>query len=268
MAQAVGRSHQGSHRAVSRKSIGGCSKATPAIRILVVSDNPVRSAGRFGRRSLSEMPKLIGRIEGARLRQRIADSLGSIASRTPDRERFSAWLADGRATFAIGRAWQGTRRARYEAPGFWAECAQRPTTILARGGTTGQADRMARLHTVDGPVKSGPDRRGDRLSGARHWSLAFVFLNGVIRRLAVLRENARRFAEGKALAPPLSGSDEIAEVDRAFHEMATSLDQQKQENEMFVYSVSHDLRSPLINLQGFSEELSLSYRELARSVAA
>ena len=51
-------------------------------------------------------------------------------------------------------------------------------------------------------------------------------------------------------------------MDRAFHDMATSLDQQKQENEMFVYSVSHDLRSPLINLQGFSEELSLSYREL------
>ena len=51
-------------------------------------------------------------------------------------------------------------------------------------------------------------------------------------------------------------------MDRAFHDMATSLDQQKQENEMFVYSVSHDLRSPLINLQGFSEELSLSYRDL------
>jgi signal transduction histidine kinase len=94
--------------------------------------------------------------------------------------------------------------------------------------------------------------------------LGFIFLDGVIKRLAILRENARRFGDGRALAPALTGQDEIAEVDRAFHEMASSLDQQKQENEMFVYSVSHDLRSPLINLQGFSEELSLSYRDLER----
>jgi signal transduction histidine kinase len=92
--------------------------------------------------------------------------------------------------------------------------------------------------------------------------LFLAFLNGVVRRLAILRDNARRVAEGKAPMPPLAGADEIAEVDHAFHEMATSLNQQKQENEMFVYSVSHDLRSPLINLQGFSEELSLSCREL------
>ncbi len=94
--------------------------------------------------------------------------------------------------------------------------------------------------------------------------LGFIFLDGVIKRLAVLRDNARRFGEGKGLSPRSWRDDEIAEVDRAFHEMATNLDQQKQENEMFVYSVSHDLRSPLINLQGFSEELSLSYRDLER----
>ena len=92
--------------------------------------------------------------------------------------------------------------------------------------------------------------------------LALLFLQGIIQRLAVLRENARRFAEGKPLNPPLAGRDEITEVDRAFHDMADNLGQQKQENEMFVYSVSHDLRSPLVNLQGFSEELSLSCRDL------
>ena len=92
--------------------------------------------------------------------------------------------------------------------------------------------------------------------------LALLFLQGIIQRLAVLRDNARRFAEGKPLNPPLSGRDEITEVDRAFHDMADNLGQQKQENEMFVYSVSHDLRSPLVNLQGFSEELSLSCRDL------
>jgi signal transduction histidine kinase len=92
--------------------------------------------------------------------------------------------------------------------------------------------------------------------------LALLFLQGIIRRLAVLRDNARRFAEGKPLNPALYGRDEITEVDRAFHDMADNLGQQKQENEMFVYSVSHDLRSPLVNLQGFSEELSLSCGDL------
>lgn len=35
-----------------------------------------------------------------------------------------------------------------------------------------------------------------------------------------------------------------------------------EENDMFVYSVSHDLRSPLVNLQGFSQELTSTVDEL------
>ena len=91
-----------------------------------------------------------------------------------------------------------------------------------------------------------------------------VFFDGVVKRLQVLTDNSRRLAAGRALNPPLSGGDELALLDRAFRETAASLGEQKQENEMFVYSVSHDLRSPLINLQGFSEELRLASHELEK----
>lgn len=45
------------------------------------------------------------------------------------------------------------------------------------------------------------------------------------------------------------------------------LTQKTEENEMFVYSVSHDLRSPLVNLEGFSEELQLATRDLGKILA-
>lgn len=113
--------------------------------------------------------------------------------------------------------------------------------------------------------------------------VAVLFARNISGRIAVLTENSRRLASGRELTPPIGGGDEVALLDRVFHEMAGTLagaarrerthadqigrraeelsslnDQLREkaeENEMFVYSVSHDLRSPLVNLQGFSKEL-------------
>jgi CHASE3 domain sensor protein len=130
---------------------------------------------------------------------------------------------------------------------------------------------------------------GAVLSVASSAGMAYVFSRRISGRLATLADNAGRLAQGQALTAPLGGSDEIAQLDRAFHATAAErlrteaaigqlnadlenrinertadlteanreLALKNQENEMFVYSVSHDLRSPLVNLEGFSKELGL-----------
>jgi two-component system, sensor histidine kinase and response regulator len=55
--------------------------------------------------------------------------------------------------------------------------------------------------------------------------LTLLFSGGISRRLQRLRDNAISLAAGKELAPPLAGHDEIADLDRVFHEMAESLDE-------------------------------------------
>ncbi len=123
------------------------------------------------------------------------------------------------------------------------------------------------------------------------WAIAALgFASNIGRRLAALTANAERLGRAQSLGAPLGGGDEIAALDavlhqtsarlvEAEHEQATlqasleerareltaaneSLRQQKQDNDMFIYSVSHDLRSPLVNLQGFSRELQVSCEEL------
>jgi signal transduction histidine kinase len=124
---------------------------------------------------------------------------------------------------------------------------------------------------------------------------AVVFARSIGRRLEVLTGNAERLGSGRPLAAPVSGNDEIAALDAVLHQTGSrlreadseqaslktrlqararelagvneELRQETQDNEMFIYSVSHDLRSPLVNLQGFSKELQVSCDELGGIVS-
>jgi signal transduction histidine kinase len=119
-----------------------------------------------------------------------------------------------------------------------------------------------------------------------------LFAKNVSSRLEVVTANARRLAENAPPAAPVGGNDEIAELDRTLHATAfrlagaaaaegsfreelerraaelarvnEDLRDKTQEIETFVYSVSHDLRSPLVNLQGFSRELQRSCADLRK----
>lgn len=123
---------------------------------------------------------------------------------------------------------------------------------------------------------------------------SLAFTRSIAARVNVLISNARRLSEGQPLAARVGGSDEICLLDDALHrsserlteaarqargyreeleqrarelaDVNTDLRQQTQDNEMFIYSVSHDLRSPLVNLQGFSKEITHATRDLLEEV--
>ncbi|CAN5499899.1 hypothetical protein BH11CYA1_BH11CYA1_33280 [soil metagenome] len=53
------------------------------------------------------------------------------------------------------------------------------------------------------------------------------FLRSITSRLEVVQENAERLRQRKSLRVPLSGNDEIASIDEAFHEMSHSLEREE-----------------------------------------
>jgi signal transduction histidine kinase len=233
----------------------GLVESDSQVRSLVLSDKPA-DPGRY-RRLMDQAPS---RIE--ELRMLVSDNFRQtprIEDLTARAREFLDWMAEEQELVRSGRR-------------------DRAATQVERGAEllTAMRATIDDLLREEGRLDRDRIEQLDASSIQQFWTLigggvaivvstlilALMFLQGIVQRLAVLRDNARRFSEGRPLNDPLTGRDEITEVDHAFHEMAENLNQQKQENEMFVYSVSHDLRSPLVNLQGFSEELSLSCRDL------
>ena len=121
---------------------------------------------------------------------------------------------------------------------------------------------------------------GIALSGGLILPLTAVFLRSVIRRLRVVSDNSERLARGDPLNEPDGGSDEVAVLDRRFHEMAdqlrraegqlrqerdeldllhgqvseqnASLEALSEERNRFLGFAAHDLRNPLMSAKTYS----------------
>lgn len=99
-------------------------------------------------------------------------------------------------------------------------------------------------------------------------TIGWLLLRSMLWRLHTIQENVAGLERGRELSPPIKAQDEIGDIDAAVHKMVLSLRAQHAENELFIYSVSHDLRSPLVNLQGFGKELGRATDDLVEMVHA
>jgi PAS domain S-box-containing protein len=98
-----------------------------------------------------------------------------------------------------------------------------------------------------------------RHDGTRFWANVVITpIRGADGRLRGFSKVTRDFTERRAQEQRVERLK--AELEQRVIELAAAnrdLAQKSAENESFVYSVSHDLRTPLVNLQGFSQELTL-----------
>lgn len=77
----------------------------------------------------------------------------------------------------------------------------------------------------------------------------------IVQRTSQLTENALLMGQGKPLLPVLDGTDELAELDRNFHQAANLLETAKRTRQEVTAMITNDLRTPLQTVQSFLEML-------------
>lgn len=86
--------------------------------------------------------------------------------------------------------------------------------------------------------------------------LSVYFSRHIVGRLLLMNENVRRIAKQQPLLEVVSGADEIAQLDAAFHDMANQLQEVDRLKREFQAMLTHDLRSPLSVVSGTLDVLA------------
>ncbi len=87
--------------------------------------------------------------------------------------------------------------------------------------------------------------------------LSAYFIRTILSRLITMTDNTRRLTAKQPMNPVVAGSDEIAKLDLAMHEMADAIEVAQKERQAFLAMVSHELRTPLNSIRGTIEILTM-----------
>ena len=86
--------------------------------------------------------------------------------------------------------------------------------------------------------------------------LSLLLARRLTRPIAALSQATGRLAEGATgVAVPVDGTDELAQLGRSFNAMSAELERTRESQRQFLESASHELKTPLTSILGYSDAL-------------
>lgn len=82
------------------------------------------------------------------------------------------------------------------------------------------------------------------------------FMTGIHKGVNTLTTNIQRFRSGQPLTPAMPGADEIALLDRQFHDMAVEVEAAQKMKQAFLTTASREIGAPIRSARAFLTQLS------------